>query len=117
MSKVEGPSRSAPELGPFAWQSPPQGMSYVSDVQARIIEDATGAGLQVGRSAVDRRTACLNQADAFRELAVADPEHHDLWIDEAIKWLERAREASTRVAVTFEIEDGCLIPKRQPNDH
>ncbi|MBB4259833.1 MULTISPECIES: hypothetical protein [unclassified Bradyrhizobium] len=42
---------------------------------------------------MDRRTACLHQADAFREKAIADPEQHDRWIDEAIKWLERAMEA------------------------
>jgi hypothetical protein len=54
---------------------------------------------------VDRRTACLHQADAFREKALADPEHHDEWIDEAIKWLERAMEASYRAVVTIEPED------------
>jgi hypothetical protein len=54
---------------------------------------------------VDRRTACLHQADAFREKAIADPEHHDQWIDEAIKWLERAMEASCRAVVTVEAGD------------
>ncbi|MET3333517.1 MULTISPECIES: hypothetical protein [Bradyrhizobium] len=38
---------------------------------------------------MDRRTACLHQADAFREKAIADPEQHDRWVNEAIKWLER----------------------------
>ncbi|NUR10405.1 MAG: hypothetical protein HOQ20_00960 [Bradyrhizobium sp.] len=51
---------------------------------------------------MDRRTACLHQADAFREKALADPEHHDEWIDEAIKWLERAMEASCRAVVSVE---------------
>ncbi|MET4277312.1 MULTISPECIES: hypothetical protein [unclassified Bradyrhizobium] len=51
---------------------------------------------------MDRRTACLHQADAFREKAIADPEHHDQWIDEAIKWLERAMEAGCRAVVTVE---------------
>jgi hypothetical protein len=51
---------------------------------------------------MDRKTACLRQADAFRERALADPEHHDQWIDEAITWLERAREASYCVAATTE---------------
>ncbi|WP_407189559.1 hypothetical protein [Bradyrhizobium centrosematis] len=55
---------------------------------------------------MDRRTACLHQADAFREKALADPEHHDQWIDEAIKWLERAMEASCRAAVTVEAGNG-----------
>jgi hypothetical protein len=56
-------------------------------------------------SRVDRRTACLHQADAFREKAIADPEHHDQWIDEAIKWLERAMEAGCRAVVTVEAGD------------
>ncbi|MGY8663774.1 hypothetical protein Q3C01_15575 [Bradyrhizobium sp. UFLA05-109] len=58
---------------------------------------------------MDRRTACLNQANAFREKAIADPEHHDQWIDEAIKWLELAMEAGYHVAV--EAGDGCTIPE------
>ncbi|MCP3389338.1 hypothetical protein NLM27_11195 [Bradyrhizobium sp. CCGB12] len=58
---------------------------------------------------MDRRTACLHQADAFRERAIADPEHHDEWIDEAIKWLERAMEAGRRAAVTVEPADLCAI--------
>jgi hypothetical protein len=66
---------------------------------------------------MDRRTACLNQANVFREMAIADPEHHDLWIDEAIKWLECAREATPRVAGSFEVRDGCLVPKDRPAEH
>ncbi|MEZ2142087.1 MULTISPECIES: hypothetical protein [Bradyrhizobium] len=58
---------------------------------------------------MDRRTACLKQADAFREKAIADPAHHDEWIDEAIKWLERAMEASRRVAVTIEAKEDWLL--------
>ncbi|WGD56283.1 hypothetical protein QA641_21730 [Bradyrhizobium sp. CB1650] len=58
---------------------------------------------------MDRRTACLNQANAFREKAIADPAHHDQWIDEAIKWLERAMEASRRVAVTIEPREDWLL--------
>jgi hypothetical protein len=65
---------------------------------------------------MDRRTACLNQASVFREMAIADPEHHDLWIDEAVKWLERAREASASVAVTFEVRDGCVAPKQSSKE-
>ena len=60
---------------------------------------------------MDRRTACLHQADAFRERAIADPEHHDEWIDEAIKWLERAMEAGRRAAVTVEPADfRAIVP-------
>ena len=55
---------------------------------------------------MDRRAACLHQANAFREKALADPEHHDQWIDEAIKWLERAMEASCRAVITMEGDDG-----------
>lgn len=51
---------------------------------------------------MDRRTACLHQADAFREKAIADPEQHDRWIDEAIKWLERAMEAGRCAIVSAE---------------
>lgn len=61
---------------------------------------------------LDRRTACLHQADAFREKALADPEHHDEWIDEAIKWLERAMEASCRAVVT--VEPGETGPISRP---
>lgn len=58
---------------------------------------------------MDRRTACLNQANAFREKAIADPAHHDQWVDEAIKWLERAMEASCHVTVTVEAREDWLV--------
>lgn len=60
---------------------------------------------------MDRRTACLQQANAFREKALADPEHHDRWIDEAIKWLERAMEASCRATLTVEADNGSHAPE------
>lgn len=60
---------------------------------------------------MDRRTACLHQANAFREKALADPEHHDQWIDEAIKWLERAREASCRTTIIVDADGGSPIPE------
>ncbi|MCK1741822.1 hypothetical protein IVA80_13295 [Bradyrhizobium sp. 139] len=60
---------------------------------------------------MDRRTACLHQANAFREKAIADPEHHDQWIDEAIKWLERAMEASYHAVITVEADDTCCAPE------
>ncbi|MGY4624173.1 hypothetical protein [Bradyrhizobium sp. USDA 4486] len=59
---------------------------------------------------MDRRTACLHQADLFREKALADPEHHDQWIDEAIKWLERAMEASHAV-ITVEAGGISHVPE------
>lgn len=61
---------------------------------------------------MDRRTACLHQANAFREKAIADPEHHDEWIDEAIKWLERAMEASYHAVITVEADDRAPQPAR-----
>jgi len=91
---------------PFA----PHRLSYVNDANLGIIKDTIGAEPPNRESRVDRRTACLNQANAFREKALADPEHHDQWIDEAIKWLERAMEASRRVSVTVEAGDGYSIP-------
>lgn len=63
---------------------------------------------------MDRRTACLHQANAFREKALADPEHHDQWIDEAIKWLERAMEASCHAIITLEADDGSDAPEPAP---
>ena len=75
----------------------------------RSVKDAAGAEPLDGENRVDRRTACLNQANAFRERAIADPEHHDQWIDEAIKWLEWAMEAGRRVAVTVEVGDDGVV--------
>ncbi len=60
---------------------------------------------------MDRRTACLALADAFREKALEDPEHRDQLIDEAIKWLERAMEASARAVVTIEPHHQRFISK------
>nr|WP_249797828.1 hypothetical protein [Bradyrhizobium sp. 199] len=59
----------------------------------------------------------MHQADAFREKALADPEHHDRWIDEAIAWLERAMEAGGRAAVTIDADMGSLVaePARTAN--
>ncbi len=64
---------------------------------------------------MDRRTACLHQANAFREKALADPEHHDQWIDEAIKWLERAMEASCRAVITVPADDGGGVAEPVPS--
>nr|WP_157330481.1 hypothetical protein [Bradyrhizobium cajani] len=51
----------------------------------------------------------MHQANAFREKAIADPEHHDEWIDEAIRWLERAMEAGCHAVVTVEPSELCAI--------
>ncbi len=80
-------------------------LSYVNDEEAGIIKDAIGADPPDQEHRVDRRTACLHQANAFREKAIADPEHHDQWIDEAIKWLERAMEASCHAVITMAADD------------
>ena len=86
-------------------------LSYVNDVGMAIVKDAAGADPPDGENRVDRRTACLNQANAFREKAIADPERHDQWIDEAVEWLERAMEAGRRVAVTAEVGDDGAVPE------
>lgn len=64
---TRGPSRFV-RLGAF-----PR-LSYVNDAGAGIIKDAIGAKLPDWERRVDRRTACLHQANAFREKAIADPE-------------------------------------------
>lgn len=107
--RAVGPTRSTPELGPFRF-APPY-LPYVNDAGAGIIEDAIGADLPDRESRVDRRTACLHQADAFREKAIADPEQRDKWVDEAIKWLERAMEAGRCAVDTLEAGDTGDIPE------
>lgn len=98
-------------LGPFRVCPPHRLLSYVNDAKLGITTDAIGAEPVDRERHVDRRTACLHQADAFREKALADPEHHDQWIDEAIKWLERAMEASCRAAITVEADKGSRGPE------
>ena len=55
---------------------------------------------------VDRRTACLAQATACRVKAEADPANRDYWVNESIKWLERAIDRDIRLVVTLEVDDG-----------
>ena len=57
-----------------------------------------------------RREECNAQAAACREKAQADPDLYDYWIDQAIVWLQRG--VQTETAVTHEIHDGRLVPKR-----
>jgi hypothetical protein len=108
-----GPQPVSRRLGPFPRLRPPyRFLSYVNDADLGIMERCNrGGNLQIGERRVDRRTACLRQADAFREKALADPEHHDQWIDEAIKWLERAMEASCRAAIAVEADNGSHVPE------
>jgi hypothetical protein len=61
---------------------------------------------------VCQRRECMAQAAICREKARADPAHHDYWIDEAIRWLQRAIPTVHKNAVTHEIRDGRLIPKQ-----
>ena len=51
---------------------------------------------------MDRKEACLAQALACRDQAAVDPANHDYWIDEAVKWLERAVESQGALVVTFD---------------
>ena len=46
-----------------------------------------------------------------REKAQTEPERQEYWIDESIKWLERAVEQSGDVAASYEVIDGRLVPK------
>jgi hypothetical protein len=62
-----------------------------------------------------QREECLAQASMCREKAQADPVRNDYWIDQAIVWLQRAMQSSRVNAVTCEIHDGRMIPKRPDN--
>jgi hypothetical protein len=55
--------------------------------------------------AMDRKAACLAQADACRARAQADPANSDHWIEESIKWLERAIDPTGGLSMTFETKD------------
>ena len=61
--------------------------------------------------AMDRKAACIAQASACRAKAEADPANRDHWIDESIKWLERAIDTKGGLAITFEAEDRRLTGK------
>ncbi len=54
---------------------------------------------------MDRKAACLAQADACRARAQADPANSDQWIEESIKWLERAIDPTGGLSMTFETKD------------
>jgi hypothetical protein len=54
---------------------------------------------------MDRKAACLAQADACRARAQADPANSDYWIEQSIKWLERAIDPTGGLSMTFETKD------------
>jgi hypothetical protein len=62
---------------------------------------------------MDRKAACIAQASVCREKARTDPEHQEYWIDETIRWLERAVERSGAVAISYEVKDGRLVATDQ----
>jgi hypothetical protein len=64
---------------------------------------------------VNRKQACLNQAELCRERAAADPKGRDYWSKEADRWQKAADDCGSRSAVTHEVRDGRMIPKRASN--
>lgn len=52
---------------------------------------------------MNRKAACLMQAAACRQQAVADPLNQDYWVDQAIQWLETAHAPASQVVVTIEL--------------
>jgi hypothetical protein len=62
---------------------------------------------------MDRKTACITQAAVCRKNAKTDPEHQEYWIDETIRWLERAIGRPGDVAVSYEVTDGRLVSNGQ----
>ena len=58
---------------------------------------------------MDRKTACVAQASVCREKAQTEPERQEYWIDESIRWLERAIERSGNSAVSYEVKDERLV--------
>jgi hypothetical protein len=47
-----------------------------------------------------QRQECIAQASTCRENARGDPARHDYWIDEAIRWHQRAIEARREIVVS-----------------
>ncbi|WP_152535836.1 hypothetical protein [Bradyrhizobium sp. Ai1a-2] len=71
---------------------------------------------------MDRKAACLAQADACRARAQSDPANSDYWIEESIKWLERAIDPTGGLSMTFETKDeqvtadGAVAPSASSDD-
>lgn len=63
---------------------------------------------------MDRKAACITLASVCREKAQTEPERQEYWIDESIRWLERAIERSGNTAVSYEVKDGRLIVADEP---
>jgi hypothetical protein len=59
-----------------------------------------------------QRDECIAEASICREKAKADPARYDDWIDQATVWLQRAIQARRGKAVSYDIRDGLMIPKR-----
>ena len=59
---------------------------------------------------MDRREDCIRQASICREKAQSDRPRYDHWMNESVIWLQRAIQASGRVAVTYEVRDGKMVP-------
>ena len=55
---------------------------------------------------MDRKAACITLASVCREKARTEPERQEYWVDESIRWLERANERSGDIAVSYELKDG-----------
>jgi hypothetical protein len=66
---------------------------------------------------MDRKHACLARAAACRERAEADPQNHDHWMEEAIRWLDIAQGSTGPVAVTFEAGDQQGLPIMEKAGH
>ena len=104
----KGLSRSAPGWGLSAFAAPylslacPMLRTPARDHQRCDRGGAfrTGSGAWIAERRAPASGRCI------RAKALADPEHHDQWIDEAIKWLERAMEAGRRAV---EADDGSRI--------
>lgn len=61
---------------------------------------------------MDRHTACLHQAELCRKEAEKDHHRSAYWHGEADRW-ERAALLHDKVAVTFYVDAGHLIPKHE----
>ena len=58
---------------------------------------------------MDRKATCIAQASVCREKARTEPERQEYWIDESIRWLERAIVRSGDIAVSYGVKDGRLV--------
>ena len=59
---------------------------------------------------MDRKQACLAQAELHRDRAETDPSNREFWTAEASRW-QKAAEETAAVAVSHEIKEGRMIKK------